>query len=129
MKRRLAGAFALAMSSTVAVGCECTLVPCQNGLEVQLATPATVPFRIEVSSSGGYPGAAYVYECKNLGSCLGDRAFFPDFQPVTATISVITATDTTKTDVRPSYSEYQPNGSRCGPTCTVARVEIPFPGH
>jgi hypothetical protein len=126
MKRRfllVSGLGLLAFAS----GCSCTLIGCTNGLRIRLRTAATAPYRIE-ATSGGFPGATYVYDCPNLDNCFVQEAFFSDYMPQSVTIKVITAAGTTTTTVQPRYEDFEPNGKHCGPTCRVATVEASFPG-
>ena len=120
--RLLAFAGLLLAASGCAV--ECTLIGCSSGLSIMLKTAPTAAYRIEARS--GFGSGAYVYECADPKACGG--AFFSDYQPASVIIKVITATGTTTTTVNPTYEKSQPNGKRCGPTCMIAKVEVPFPG-
>ena len=114
---------AVAAGLLAASGCSCTLIGCQNGLAVILKTEPTVAYRIEATS--GFSGK-YVCECADPKTCI--RPFFADYLPASVTIKVITAAGSTSTTLNPSYEKSEPNGPHCGPTCTLATVEVPFPG-
>ena len=126
MRRHFVLSTALLLATSGCINGACTLIGCSSGLRVRFLTPPTAPYRIEATS--GLPqGAVYVFECVNLAMCNGDSILLTDYLPPSATIKVITAAGTTTTDVTPEYSKFQPNGSRCGPTCTVATVQVSFP--
>jgi hypothetical protein len=120
------GAIALLAGSACA-DTSCTLIGCSNGLRIEFNAPPTSPFRLEASSSFA-GGPAYVFECTNVSVCNAQAVFFKDYLPATTKITLTTVAGTTTVDVTPAYSEFQPNGSRCGPTCTVATVQIHYPG-
>jgi hypothetical protein len=126
MRRHLVLITAILLVTSGCIDTACTLIGCSSGLRVKFLTPPSGPYRIEATS--GLPlGATYVFECANLSMCIGDSILLTDYLPPSATIKVITASGTTTTQVTPEYSKFQPNGSRCGPTCTVGLVQVPFP--
>ena len=100
----------------------CTLIGCNDGLEVVLDVAQTAPFRVEAELPG--QSSRYVFDCTNRSQCSG-RAFFADFTPDEVRIHVITESGTTTHLVRPVYSEHRPNGPDCPPRCRTARVDIP----
>jgi hypothetical protein len=126
MRRHFVLATAIALVGSGCIDTACTLIGCSSGLRVKFLTPPSAPYRIEATS--GLPqGQVYVFECVNLSMCGADSILLTDYLPPSATIKVITAAGTTTTAVTPEYSNFQPNGSRCGPTCTSATVQVPFP--
>lgn len=100
----------------------CTLIGCANGLALDFGTNQAGPFRVEIQSQFG---TANTFECKAALQCR--FAFFEEFYPQTATVTVIRGAITKTTTVTPVYSESRPNGEHCGPTCrhATAAVEIP----
>lgn len=117
----------LALASTVlASGCGsitevCTLMGCTSGIEVQLEEEPPVPYRIEAAADGGT--ARYVYECGQTARC--SPIFFAEFTPDWVLFSVIVGADTTWYEVRPTYTEQQPNGPGCEPICYNSVVRLP----
>lgn len=116
----LAGLIA-ACSSSPAPQRACTLIGCESGLEVRLDAPPSGAYRVEASAPGDT--APRVQTCDPATACNG-RVFFRDFTPDSATIRVVTATDTLTRAVRPTYQTQQPNGPDCPPTCRRAAVRI-----
>lgn len=103
----------------------CTLIGCASGLILRFSTPPTSAYRIEVTSPGS--SAKVVLECPASMGCIGDEAMLVDYLPDFATVTIITATATATTQVKPVYSETSPNGERCGPTCRQATVTVTMP--
>ena len=127
MRRSLVLATSIVLAGSACFDSACTLVGCSSGLRIDFNAPPTMPFRLEASS--GYAGGpAYVFECTVVAQCNAQYVFLTDYLPPSATIKLTTAAGTTTLDVTPAYGKFQPNGSRCGPTCTVATVQIHFPG-
>lgn len=123
--------FLLPLFVTVLSGCEhwvglesCPLIGCQNGLEVELSTQPTTPFRVEAVAPGGI--STYQFECTDPSQC-GTRVFFPEFTPGVVEIRVITEDRTTTMTYEPRYEERQPNGPDCPPECNVAKVRVEMP--
>lgn len=103
------------------VGEACTLIGCSSGIEVQLEETPAIPYRVEADAGGG--DAKYVFECDSAEEC--PPIFFAEFTPDWLIINVISGTDTTWYEVRPSYEKNQPNGPACEPTCFNAVVRLP----
>lgn len=99
----------------------CTQIGCTSGIEVQLEEEPDIPYRVEADPGGGR--ARYVFECEDSGGCPG--IFFAAFTPDWVTFEVITEVDTTWYEVRPEYTEHQPNGPRCEPICSISVVRLP----
>lgn len=99
----------------------CTQIGCTSGIEVQLEEEPAIPYRVEADPGGGE--ARYIFECDRSAGC--PRIFFVAFTPDWVMFEVIAGTDTTWYEVRPTYTEYQPNGPRCEPTCFNSVVRLP----
>lgn len=99
----------------------CTDMGCSSGVEVRLQEEPAPPYRVEADAGGGT--ATYVFECPAAGQC--PVIFFPDFTPDRLIVRVVTVSDTTRYEVRPSYEESQPNGPGCDPICRRAVIELP----
>jgi hypothetical protein len=103
----------------------CTLIGCNSGLTVSLAQAPVGGYTIEVFAQAG--GPHFTFECASAAQC-GTAAEFKDFTPDQATIRVTTAAGTREQTVQPTYSQNQPNGPSCGPTCRQASVTVALPG-
>lgn len=95
----------------------CTLIGCANGLSVTLTSPPAEPYRVDATAGTD----TRTQNCGTGGLCL---IRFINFLPPRATIQVIAASGTATYDVVPQQSTSQPNGPRCGPTCTNASVMV-----
>ena len=112
---------------TAFAGCvnySCTLIGCNRGLRVNLATQPTSPFRVEASSGDGT--GTHTYDCPDITRC-STEAFLEDYLPTEATITVTYEGRTRTTVARPQYEVSYPNGRRCGPECTQGLVTIALP--
>ena len=105
----------------------CTLMGCESGLTVHLASMPAAPFRVEVSAHGPGTQPVYVYDCASLTACRQDL-FFAGFvaEQAVVTVRVGTATRTT-TFSRLSYQHFRPNGPDCEPDCLQATVTADLP--
>ena len=108
----------------LAGGCGCELVGCVNGLLVVLTPQPTSAYRVEVRPGGSQ--SMNVIDCPDPSAC-GGQAFFLDFFPADALVSVTTARGTVTQNVRPSYTTSRPNGGRCDPVCRHGRVTVALP--
>lgn len=119
----------LAAAALLAAGCSpgaepvraCTMIGCEDGLEVTVEGAPAGPFRVEAALPGS--AAPRVFECPAAGEC-GGRAFFAGFTPDSVIVRVIVAGDTTTRALRPQYRTAQPNGSGCPPVCRQATVRV-----
>jgi hypothetical protein len=124
----LAGIAAVLSLFPSVLGCEddslsliCTAAGCYSEIEVQLEEEPAGPYRVEADPGGGT--ARYVYACDPTAGC--PPIVFSEFSPYWAIFDVIVGADTTRYEVFPTYTEIQPNGPRCEPTCYVAMVRLP----
>ena len=95
----------------------CTLIGCASGLSVTLSNPPAEPYRVDATAGTDTRSQ----NCAMGGPC---PVLFFNFLPVRATIQVVAASGTATYDVFPQQSTSQPNGPRCGPTCTNASVTV-----
>ena len=95
----------------------CTLIGCTNGLRVTLTHPPAEPYRVDATAGTDTRSQ----NCAMGGPC---PILLFDFRPMRATINVVAASGTATYDVVPQQSTSQPNGPRCGPTCTNASVTV-----
>jgi hypothetical protein len=95
----------------------CTLVGCTNALSVTLTHPPAEPYRVEAT-------AGTDTRSQNCAMGVPCPVHFFNFLPARATINVVAASGTATYDVIPLQSTSQPNGPRCGPTCTRASVTV-----
>lgn len=123
MKRWCIGLVGLLAVSACGGAAYCTLIGCDSQLTVAFATAPTSPWRVDVVAQNG---ATASFDCPDLSRC-GPSASFRDFLPAHATVTVSYGGRTRSTTVTPSYSQVQPNGEGCGPTCTQATVTVPLP--
>jgi len=101
----------------------CSLLPCPSALTVQLTSPPSVPYRVEVYAVPN--GPRLIWTCGNSATC-GGIARFPDFRPERVGIEVIVASDTVRREVRGpiQYVKSNPNGRGCGPACESAALTL-----
>ncbi len=111
-------------SLTLLSACGCNLVGCFDGLTVALSVAPVGGYRVEARVLGS--PAAFVFECPADQDC-GARAFFADFTPEVAFITVITSRGTVQREVRPGYTTQQPNGKGCEPRCMQGTVTVESP--
>jgi hypothetical protein len=109
----------LAISSTPSCQMTCTLVGCESGLTVRFTGNVPVGARVTVSSPGQQPATA---DCPPNLPCPG--VFFPRVTWTRVSITIQTSTTTISKDLTLTYHDFKPNGSGCGPTCSVSEVEI-----
>ena len=105
----------------------CTLIGCESGLTVHLATLPAAPFRVEVAPRAGVGQPVYVYECATSAAC-GPNLFFPGFiaEQVVVTVRVGAAARTT-TISQVTYERFRPNGPDCPPECLQSTVTAEVP--
>jgi len=109
----------------------CTLIACFTGLSVVLTNRPAGPYRVEAIGPG--EATPHAQDCSGAGQCSfgpqivtppADQVFFANYQPVTVTISVITAAGSSTYDKTPAYTTSFPNGPDCG-ACRSAVITIP----
>jgi len=121
----LAGLLAFIGGCSDSLQLECTEIGCSSGVEVLLDRSAATGFRVELTTPGS--ATTHTYACPDPAHC-SVQVFFPDFTPDVVNVRVIVGTDTSFAEaVRPQYSEFRPNGSRCPPTCHIGRLAAVLP--
>jgi hypothetical protein len=104
----------------------CTLLGCESGVTVHLASLPGGPFRVEVRPRGA-GDAVYVFEC-NVGASCRQVVFFAglitDYLVVTVKVAGAVR-DTEITQV--TYVSHRPNGPNCEPDCRTASVIAQVP--
>lgn len=131
----------LAFALPLATGCgsqTCTLIGCDDGVEVSLEPSVVSTYGVEIVVDG----VAGSFTCTEVGGgwsldneigdvplayrgCSGD-GFTVEGTPATLEISV-TAQDGSWTGAvasNPTYQSTQPNGPGCGPICEIAEVTV-----
>lgn len=104
-------------------GVDCTLIGCDDELEVAVAGHVPDSFLVVVRASD--TGEEVSMHCD--GACSGT---FPQFAPATVIIEIEWDGGTISETRQPDYDVHQPNGPRCGPECSVGTllVEMAPPG-
>jgi hypothetical protein len=119
----------LACSLALLGGCgitgACTLIGCESGLFVQITGTPAGAYRVEAIGAGSE--VLHFVNCPSAEACAGG-AVFRDFFPESVTIRVTTAAGTTTQSVQPTYTDSQPNGPNCPPTCRQGSVTVALPG-
>ena len=97
----------------------CTPNICVNGLAIILSTPPAGPYRVEAIGPG--ETTPHAQDCAGTSPC---HIVFPNYQPATVTVSVISATGTTTYDKKPLYMIlFPPPGGCFG--CRDGEVTVP----
>jgi hypothetical protein len=105
----------------------CTLIGCESGITVDLASLPSGPFRVDIKPRGA-SDVAYVFECDTAARCRQDIFFaglISDYLIVTVHVGAATR-DTEVVQVQ--YASHRPNGPNCGPDCRTATVTAQVPG-
>jgi hypothetical protein len=107
----------------------CTLIGCESGMTVHLASLPATPFRVEVRPAAGQ-GAVYVFECGSSAPIpCGQDIFFTDLIADHVFITVTAGGISRETEVTTvTYTSHRPNGPNCGPDCRTAVVTAAAPG-
>jgi hypothetical protein len=124
---RLISAGALSSIACSGVTTVCTLIGCESGITVHLASLPSGPFRVDVKPRGA-GDVAYVFECSDAMHCRQDIFFaglITDY--VVVTVHVGAATRDTEV-VQVQYTSHRPNGPNCEPDCRTATVTAQIPG-
>jgi hypothetical protein len=104
----------------------CSLVGCESGLTVHLASLPSGPFRVEVRPSGAYD-VVYVFECTSSANCR-QEIFFAGLVSTHVEITVKTGIGSRTTESQfLTYTHFQPNGPECEPDCQRADMTVPVP--
>ena len=99
----------------------CKAVLCVNPLIVTLTMPPAGAYRVEAIGPG--ETTPHAVDCTGTSPCL---IIFPGYQPVTVTISIITATGTTTYNKTPMYLVLSPPPpGHCPSQCRDGEVTVP----
>jgi hypothetical protein len=105
----------------------CTLIGCESGVTVHLASLPNGPFRVDVKPRGA-SDVAYVYECSDGAHCQ-QNIFFPGLITDYLTVTVQAGAASRDTEVvQIQYTSHRPNGPNCEPDCRTATVTAQVPG-
>ena len=109
---------ALLLASCSPITQVCTLIGCDDLLEVQCSRTPDGPVRVEAFTA---PGAEpRVVECPAEHGC--STVSFRDLVAERVTIRVTTAAGIRSQEFTPRYENQYPNGRRCGAVCTQATI-------
>lgn len=111
-------------------GTACTEIGCSNQVAIQLATPMSLPYDIEVEANGvtwtGTCTATGIETDEEKGDtvlyCTADDLTL-SITPEELRVSVTSGEETRELTATPEYVTTQPNGPQCEPTCRQAQVE------
>lgn len=99
----------------------CTLMACQDGLEVKLSGTPAGAYTVEASSE--FRVLHKTYECAAGQTC--PPIFFEGFDGEDVTVRVTTAAGVrTQTFENVKFERRYPNGRDCGGTCRQASVTV-----
>jgi hypothetical protein len=101
----------------------CTMIGCENGVTVQLASVPAVPFSVELTPTGGAPT---IKECTAATAC-GSELFFAGVSADSVTVKVTSPAGESVTRAKAEYAVTRPNGPQCDPECRQARVTATVP--
>jgi hypothetical protein len=106
----------------------CTLIGCESGITVHLASLPSGAFRVDVRPAGGQ-GAVYVFDCSSGPVTCQQDVFFADLIADHLFITVTAAGVSRDTEITTvTYTSHRPNGPNCGPDCHTAVVIAQVPG-
>jgi hypothetical protein len=105
----------------------CTLIGCDSGTTVHLASKPADAYKIEVFAGPAIQQPAYVFDCPDPTKCVQDE-FFPGLisDRLIVRVTVGSAVRTTQLN-SVAYVSSQPNGPDCGPPCLQATVTADIP--
>ncbi len=115
----------------------CTLMGCNDSLELILSHPPTQEFTVRATTRAGETKSVTCTPGKNeirtspvdqtRAVCWGTSVRFLDFSPQEVTVEIAWQAGSASITGRPEYESFQPNGRFCPPTCRRGemRVEIP----
>ena len=118
-------ALLVGLASCCAFNDVCTLVGCNDGLQVHVSgdLPAELPVTVEAVARDGE-------RREREALCAGQprvcQASFEGFWPEEVMIRVTSGSRSVAQTGRPSYSTLRPNGRCCPPSCRTAAVSIAF---
>lgn len=102
----------------------CTMIGCDSGVTVQLASLPAVPFSVELTAFPG--GQSTLKQCTAEGACSA-TLFFEGVSADSVSIKVTTGAGESVTGAKPAYTVTRPNGPQCDPECRQASVNATVP--
>lgn len=96
----------------------CTLIGCNDGLSVVVASALAQDYSVTVKSGGA---TLHTFTCRAGSEC---RAFLENQTPAQVTIEIATSAGTVTRSYTPEYKVSQPNGPDCPPECRQATVTV-----
>ena len=101
---------------------DCTLIGCDDGLQVNFGGDLPTGGRVTASADGQ---AVRTFVCSAAQPC--SVAFFRDFTPDRVSITIESPAGSSTRSFTPTYRNVQPNGQLCGPTCLIAQIAMQVP--
>jgi hypothetical protein len=114
----------LLLASCNPLAYDCTLMACQNGLNVHFDRVPAGAYRME-AFVGESPNPQ-VFDCADPTMC--PMAYFSGLVADRVTIRVTTAGATYTQEFSPRYETVYPNGRACPGRCSQATVTVQLPG-
>ena len=100
----------------------CTMIGCDDGLNVLVEGTPQGAYRVEVRAEGH---ETQVVECPAPTEC--GRIFLAGFLPEEVTVELTAGEARSSRTVKPEIETVQPNGPDCPPTCRQATIRVPWP--
>lgn len=95
----------------------CTLIGCENGLNVQVNSSLTQSFTVTVRAGSGEQ--LHSFTCNPGQTC---QAFVAGQTPDEVTVTLATAQGPVSKTFQPEYRLNRPNGPDCPPECKQATI-------
>jgi hypothetical protein len=96
----------------------CTLIGCNDGLNVVVNSALQQDYTVTVTSGGQ---TLHSFTCRPGQPC---QAFVENRTPATVTVALATAMGPISKDFTPEYKISKPNGPDCPPDCKQATVTV-----
>ena len=113
----LAGLVITSCASNTGPERACTLIGCDNGVEVQVVHSLGQPFSVTVRNTLGDP--MYSFICQPGQPC---RAFIAGQTPQDVRVTVNAPQGEVSKTFKPEYKISKPNGPDCPPDCKQATI-------
>ena len=114
---------ALVFGCVLLAGCgvvpeACTLIGCNDGLNVTVTSALQQDFSVTVKSGAQ---TLHTFTCRPGQPCV---AFLDNQTPANVTVQITTNAGTISRDYTPEYRVSRPNGPGCEPECRQATVTV-----
>jgi hypothetical protein len=96
----------------------CTLIGCNDGLNVTVVSALQEDFSVTVKSGSQ---TLHTFTCRPGQQCM---AFLENQRPANVTVQIATSAGTISKDYTPEYKASRPNGPDCEPECRQATVTV-----